>query len=180
MPKTEGYRGVSSMAFPYSTFGLSSTFGIRPSAFLRHLTFDLRHLTPMFLVSREIDFCYGHRLLNYAGKCRHLHGHNGRALITFRAESLDDRGMVLDFGEIKNLVSRWIDDNLDHRMVLQRDDPAVPVLQQLGEPVYLLDVNPTAENIAKLIFDVALAQGVPVVEVRVWETPRCCATYHQA
>jgi len=134
----------------------------------------------MFLVSREIDFCYGHRLLNYAGKCRHLHGHNGRALITFRAESLDDRGMVLDFGEIKNLVSRWIDDNLDHRMVLQRDDPAVPVLQQLGEPVYLLDVNPTAENIAKLIFDVALAQGVPVVEVRVWETPRCCATYHQA
>ena len=36
----------------------------------------------MFHVTREIDFCYGHRLLNYEGKCRHLHGHNGKALIT--------------------------------------------------------------------------------------------------
>ena len=39
----------------------------------------------MFTVSREIDFCYGHRLLNYAGKCRHLHGHNGRVVIAFEA-----------------------------------------------------------------------------------------------
>jgi 6-pyruvoyltetrahydropterin/6-carboxytetrahydropterin synthase len=132
----------------------------------------------MFLVSREIDFCYGHRLMNYVGKCRHLHGHNGRALITFKASELDDRGMVLDFGEIKGVVSRWIDDNLDHRMILRRDDPAVAVLQQLGEPMYLLDLNPTAENIARLIFDVALAQGLPVVEVRLWETPRCFATFH--
>jgi 6-pyruvoyltetrahydropterin/6-carboxytetrahydropterin synthase len=131
----------------------------------------------MFLVSREIDFCYGHRLMNYQGKCRHLHGHNGRALISFQADALDQRGMVLDFGEIKGVISRWIDDNLDHRMILHRDDPAVAVLRQLGEPMYLLDVNPTAENIAKLIFEMAKAQGLPAVEVRLWETPKCFATY---
>ena len=55
----------------------------------------------MFRVSREIDFCYGHRLLDYQGKCRHLHGHNGRVLITLEADALDERGMVLDFGDIK-------------------------------------------------------------------------------
>lgn len=131
----------------------------------------------MFRVSREIDFCYGHRLMHYEGKCRHLHGHNGRAIITFELPGLDDRGMVLDFGDIKQAISRWVDDNLDHRMLLHRDDPAVPVLQKLGEPLYLLDVNPTAENIAKLIFDITVAQGLPVVEVRLWETPRCFATY---
>lgn len=131
----------------------------------------------MFRVTREIDFCYGHRLLNYEGKCRHLHGHNGRAVIAIQSPELDERGMVMDFSEIKQVVSTWIDENLDHRMILHRDDPAVPLLQKLGEPVYLLDENPTAENIAKLIFDYATEQNFPILEVRLWETPRCYATY---
>ena len=131
----------------------------------------------MFRVSREIDFCYGHRLLNYEGKCRHLHGHNGRAVATFESSGLDDRGMVLDFGEIKQVLNQWIDDHMDHRMILCRDDPVVPLLRELGEPLFLMDVNPTAENIAQAIFDAAREQGFPVVEVRFWETPRCFATY---
>jgi 6-pyruvoyltetrahydropterin/6-carboxytetrahydropterin synthase len=118
--------------------------------------------------------------LNYEGKCKHLHGHNGRAVIVIESDSLDDRGMVLDFSDIKRAVSTWIDDNLDHRMILHRDDPAVPYLQQLEEPLYLLDTNPTAENIAKLIFDVTASRGFPIVEARLWETPRCFATYGAA
>jgi 6-pyruvoyltetrahydropterin/6-carboxytetrahydropterin synthase len=131
----------------------------------------------MFRVTREIDFCYGHRLLNYDGKCKYLHGHNGRAVITIESPELDERGMVVDFTEIKRMVSDWIDQNLDHRMILRRDDPARPALEQLGEPVYLVDVNPTAENIARLIFDYAKSQGLAIVEVRLWETPHCFATY---
>ena len=61
----------------------------------------------MYRVTREIEFCYGHRLLNYAGKCRHLHGHNGRAVITLQAPRLDERGMLVDFGDIKREVQRW-------------------------------------------------------------------------
>jgi len=131
----------------------------------------------MFRVSREIDFCYGHRLLDYSGKCRHLHGHNGKVIITIEASELDNKGMVLDFSEIKQTVSRWIDEALDHRMILRRDDPAVPSLSELGEPLVLMDVNPTAENIARMIFDYAVGQGYPVVEVVLWETPRCFATF---
>ena len=131
----------------------------------------------MFRVTREIDFCYGHRLLNYDGKCRYLHGHNGRAVISIEGEELDDRGMVLDFADIKQFVSTWIDDNLDHRMILNRSDPVAPLLEDLGEPLYLINENPTAENIAKLIFEQTRLQGVPIVEVRLWETPRCFATY---
>ncbi len=131
----------------------------------------------MFRVTREIDFCYGHRLLNYDGKCRHLHGHNGRAVIVLEAAQLDSRGMVLDFSDIKQVVSHWIDETLDHRMILCRDDPAVSVLQKLGEPLHLIDANPTAENIAKLIFDFTAQRGFPVIETHLWETPRCYATY---
>ena len=79
----------------------------------------------MFRVSREIDFCYGHRLLNYEGKCRYLHGHNGRAVISIEGEKLDDRGMVLDFSDIKKTVSAWID------QLLTRRGPALWAVQQV-------------------------------------------------
>jgi 6-pyruvoyltetrahydropterin/6-carboxytetrahydropterin synthase len=131
----------------------------------------------MYRVTREIRFCYGHRLLNYDGKCRHLHGHNGRAVITLAAERLDPLGMVLDFSRIKDIVTAWIDETLDHKMLLHRDDPVLPHLRQLGEPVHVLDVNPTAENIARLIYDFVASRGFPVVEVQLWETDHCFATY---
>lgn len=131
----------------------------------------------MYRVSREIDFCYGHRLLNYDGKCRYLHGHNGKAVISIEADKLDHRGMVLDFSDIKQVVSKWIDDNLDHRMILNREDPVVPMLQEMNEPLHLIDTNPTAETIAQLIYDYTASQGFPVVEVLLWETPKCFATY---
>lgn len=131
----------------------------------------------MFRVTREIEFCYGHRLLNYDGKCKYLHGHNGKAVITIEAEKLDARGMVLDFSDIKNVVSRWIDETLDHRMILSRRDPAIKPLEALGEPLFLMDENPTAENIARLIYDFTAAQGFPIVECVLWETPKCFATY---
>lgn len=131
----------------------------------------------MYRVTCEIDFCYGHRLLNYEGKCKYLHGHNGRAVITIESMKLDERGMVLDFSEIKNKLNDWLDTTLDHRMILNRNDPAVPLLEQVGEPMHLVDGNPTAENIARLIYEYAAAQGYPVVQVQLWETPRCFATY---
>jgi 6-pyruvoyltetrahydropterin/6-carboxytetrahydropterin synthase len=133
----------------------------------------------MYSVTRELTFCYGHRLLNYDGKCRYLHGHNGRAIITLSAEALDKLGMVLDFSDLKRVVGGWIDENLDHKMLLHRDDPALPMLRKQGEPVHVLDVNPTAENIARLIFDVTAEHGFPVVEVKLWETDSCYATYRR-
>ena len=131
----------------------------------------------MFQVTREIRFCYGHRLLNYDGKCRYLHGHNGRAVITLQADQLDALGMVVDFSTIKRIVSGWIDTHLDHRMILHKDDPVLPLLLHQNEPVFLLDVNPTAENIAKVIFEFIASQGFPVIEVKLWETDDSFAVY---
>ena len=54
-------------------------------------------------------------------------------------------------------------------MILNRDDPAVPALKELGEPLFLMDANPTAENIARLIYEHTAAAGFPVVEVRLWK-----------
>src|SRR6266851_4100822 len=98
----------------------------------------------MYRVTREISFCYGHRLLNYDGKCRYLHGHNGRAVITLEAKQLDAQGMVVDFSRLKRLIGDWINEALDHKMLLHRDDPVLAFLRAQGEPVFVMDVNPTA------------------------------------
>jgi 6-pyruvoyltetrahydropterin/6-carboxytetrahydropterin synthase len=134
----------------------------------------------MYSVTKRVEFCYGHRLLDYDGICKHLHGHNAIAEIEVRAGALDSRNMVCDFGDIKRIVKGWIDRELDHKMLLRHDDPLVEPLRQLGEPMYLLDSNPTVERIAKLIFDAAVAEGLPVVRVRVWETPSSFADYAPA
>jgi 6-pyruvoyltetrahydropterin/6-carboxytetrahydropterin synthase len=131
----------------------------------------------MYSVTKRIDFCYGHRLLDYDGICRHPHGHNAVAEIEIRTDTLDRRHMVADFSDIKSVVKGWIDRELDHRMILRRDDPLVASLEALGEPMFLLESNPTVERIARLIFDVSREHGLPVSRVTVWETPSSWATY---
>ena len=131
----------------------------------------------MYLVTKRIEFCYGHRLLDYDGVCKHPHGHNALVEIDVRTDSLDRRNMVADFSDIKRIVKGWIDRELDHKMILRHDDPLVGPLQELGEPVYILESNPTVERIARLIFDNAREAGVNVVAVRVWETPNSIAQY---
>jgi 6-pyruvoyltetrahydropterin/6-carboxytetrahydropterin synthase len=131
----------------------------------------------MYSVTKRIEFCYGHRLLDYDGVCRHPHGHNAVAEIEVRTAMLDIRNMVCDFTDIRRIVKSWIDQEIDHRMLLRRDDPLVPALQQLGEPVYLLESNPTVERIARLIFEYAVSQGLAVARVKVWETPSSFAEY---
>ena len=134
----------------------------------------------MFSVTRLIHFCYGHRLLDYEGKCKHPHGHNGRIEITIETKGLDARGMVMDFGDIKKHVQSWVDEELDHKMLLNARDPLVEILRTLGEPVVTLEGNPTAENIAKHIFEYARGKKLPVSAVRLWETENSFAEYRAA
>ena len=133
--------------------------------------------SPMYRVTETVDFCYGHRLLRYKGKCAHLHGHNGRVEIEVAAPSLNDQSMVADFSDIGRIVKEWIDLNLDHRMLLHRDDPLVTVLRAHDEPLFLMESDPTAEAIARVICEHALSQGLRVSEVRLWETPDSVASY---
>jgi 6-pyruvoyltetrahydropterin/6-carboxytetrahydropterin synthase len=136
-------------------------------------------MAPSHRVTKLIDFCYGHRLLNYDGKCRHLHGHNGRLEVDLESSALDRLGMVVDFSIVRDVIRTFVDDNLDHRMLLCRSDPIVKVLESLGEPLFLMDENPTAENIARLVYRQGASAGLPIVEIRLWESPSSYATYRE-
>lgn len=133
----------------------------------------------MFFVTKEFFFCYGHRLMDYEGKCGHPHGHNGKIQVELASPALDERGMVIDFEDIKNALKSWIDENLDHRMLLRLDDPLVGVLKDMNEPVFVMEDNPTAENIARVIFEQAKIKGLGVTRIRLWETPGSSAVFEE-
>lgn len=134
----------------------------------------------MFTVAKELHFSYAHRLLNHQGKCRHLHGHNARVQIEVESPRLDDMNMVIDFSELREKVGRWIDQVLDHKTILWKDDPLVEALREKGEPVVLMDESPTAEALAKWIFEAAIDSGIPASRVIFWETVDSCAVYKQS
>ena len=124
----------------------------------------------MFEVTVEETFAAGHALRNYHGKCENVHGHNYRVQVTLEGERLDDTGLLVDFTALKRVLGRVID-TMDHKFL---NDVA---------PFDIL--NPSAENMAKYIFEEVnrgLEGEAParVTTVRLWETDTCSATYRAA
>ncbi|MBI4064594.1 MAG: 6-carboxytetrahydropterin synthase [Elusimicrobia bacterium] len=130
-----------------------------------------------YRVTKLITFSYGHRLLNYDGPCRNLHGHNGKIEIILERPGLDARGMVIDFSEIRQKIKKWVDDNWDHRLILNAKDPGLKELRKLDPAVVPIEANPTAENLARFLFEKTKKLGFPVKEIKIWETESSWASY---
>ncbi|MBM4207453.1 MAG: 6-carboxytetrahydropterin synthase [Gammaproteobacteria bacterium] len=133
----------------------------------------------MYTITKEVYFCYGHRLMHHAGKCRHLHGHSVKAAVTVASDKLNEQGMVCDFADIKNCVETYVDQHLDHNFLLHKDDPLIPALQHQNERFWALDEHPTAEVLSKMLYQHVKASGFPVTEVVLWETASAYACYRE-
>jgi len=129
----------------------------------------------MYSITREATFEYAHRLLDHKGKCRYIHGHSGKAIVTVFSESLDNEGMVLDFSVLKERMNSVLDE-WDHAIILQKDDPLVPLLQTLDQRVFVLPGSPTAENLAHFLYFKLHTMGLNVESVTIYETEKNCAT----
>lgn len=137
------------------------------------------------VIERRFQFAMGHRVFNHESKCRYLHGHNYVLHVRARADKLDALGRVIDFGAIKDRIGPWIDANWDHGfMLFARDEEAIAAVSRLNMPakLYMLEANPTAENIAAhFVEDVAprLMRGtnVRIIGCRLEETENCRADY---
>ncbi len=133
----------------------------------------------MFTITKEVYFCYGHRLMNHGGKCRNLHGHSVKAAISITHENLNDQSMVCDFSDVKDCVESYVNTQLDHNFLLHKDDPIIPALIQNNERFLVLDEHPTAEVLSKMIFKHLQTNGFHVTEVALWETASACASYRE-
>lgn len=139
----------------------------------------------MITATRRIEWDAAHRVLRHESKCSTLHGHRYAAELTCAADyGLDSVGRVIDFGVVKAVVGTWVDDNWDHTTIVNKDDTSLldwckQESAQGKRPPWAMDGEPTAENIASTLMQIANSllhgSGVRVVEVKVWETPNCYA-----
>lgn len=139
----------------------------------------------MHRVLAKIKFEYGHRLIRHSGKCRHIHGHSGEATFELTAETLDDNGFVMDFGDIKAPLKAWIDEHWDHGYLANEADTLLPVIRAQGLKTFSFPSEPTAEVMAKFLFDhlstlLQLPSGVSLHRVVVQETCSGLAIYERS
>ncbi|MDA8243830.1 MAG: 6-carboxytetrahydropterin synthase [Elusimicrobia bacterium] len=132
-----------------------------------------------YRIKKTFHVAYGHRLLNYKGKCENLHGHNGLIEVTLEAPELNGEKMVADFTEIGRAMKDWLDGSIDHKVVLAKNDPLAGTLAAAGQACYLTDDNPTAETLARLVYKAARDLGFPAAEAAFWETPTSMASYSE-
>jgi 6-pyruvoyltetrahydropterin/6-carboxytetrahydropterin synthase len=116
----------------------------------------------------ETHFDAAHQLVGYAGDCSNLHGHCWKVGIKVEAEKVDEIGLCIDFKKLKALTKEVVG-RYDH--------------QHLNNIAPFDKINPTAENLSRVIFEQLaekLEENVELKEVTVWESEKCCVTYFKS
>lgn len=151
----------------------------------------------MFLIAKElIKFSASHVLhgMPKGHKCGNIHGHDYKVVLYLASNDLDNRGMVMDFGDLKT-IKDWIDSNLDHahlattieeaaimenaHVLIMESDKVMNVLPVEPQKIFILNAPSTAESIAKVIYDncIELMADIPLLAVQVWETDKAYGIY---
>jgi 6-pyruvoyltetrahydropterin/6-carboxytetrahydropterin synthase len=120
----------------------------------------------MYEVTVIKSFSAAHLLAEIGGKCEELHGHNFKVELTVAAEKLNSNGLLIDFRFLKKALGEILEE-IDHK--------------HLNSLISFADINPSAENIAKYIFEKmdlkVKAAGVSMVRVTIWESENAAVTY---
>jgi 6-pyruvoyltetrahydropterin/6-carboxytetrahydropterin synthase len=140
-------------------------------------------------ITRRLEFDAGHRIPDHQSQCRHLHGHRYAIEITLAGDVIDaagqpHNGMVMDFSEVKAIAMRHVVEPWDHAFLVWRGDTQIAAfLTSLpGHKTMVLDRVPTAENLARIAFDLldpayrdTYGNHLRLEQVRLYETPNCWA-----
>lgn len=144
----------------------------------------------MITCTRRLEFDAAHRIPRHVAKCKLVHGHRYVIEATFAItesdkQKLNDMGMVVDFGIIKERLGGWINDNWDHNIILSAEDSALgkSIQQYTKQRVFYMDVYPTAENLAYYLlnevcpklFNNEPTNHIKCISIRIYETPNSYA-----
>lgn len=130
-------------------------------------------------IVRTLEIDAAHRVFGHEGKCKDVHGHRYKFNIYARAPELDSLGRVIDFSVIKQRIGSYIDNNWDHGTFLYEKDPLVEIWATekafWGMKYFVMDANPTAENIAKALLMISnqlmYNTEVQIHRIECFETP---------
>lgn len=131
------------------------------------------------------DIPFAHRQPKHDGHCAYIHGHNWSISLTFSAKELDRNGFIVDFGKLK-YIKQWIEENLDHRCLLNIDDPCVNDFKYSDYFNLFLVPDCSCEGLATFLFQIfnLLVYNkehgrVKVIKVTVFEDSKNSATYSE-
>lgn len=129
----------------------------------------------MHMLTTEASFDAAHFLTNYEGKCKNIHGHRWKVVLSIYGEL--NNGMLVDFGILKNDLKNLCD-YFDHSFIVEKNSLKKELYDMLKEQFLIRDVDfrTTAENFSKYFYD-ELSKKYNVYEVLVYETPTNCARY---
>ncbi len=123
----------------------------------------------MYKINVEDKFASAHQLVGYEGPCENMHGHTWKVRVSLAGKDLDKLGMLFDFKKAKTFLKDILSE-FDHK--------------NLNEIKYFYKENPTAENIARTIYELYNGKikgigeaGISLSKVTVWESETTCATY---
>ncbi|MDA3871980.1 MAG: 6-carboxytetrahydropterin synthase QueD [Candidatus Marinimicrobia bacterium] len=126
-------------------------------------------------ISKIFNFSMAHRLTFHNGKCRNLHGHTYKLEITISGD-INKNGIIIDFGDLKEIVIKNIIDKLDHSTAIYEKDSLLLTNFPKVLKYNIFPYETTAENLSKWIFD-QLTKLLKIEKVRLWETPSNQVTY---
>jgi len=138
-------------------------------------------------ITRKGSFDSGHRVMNERMKCFNIHGHTYLYELEFEFNEMEEIGYAIDFKEIKRVGCQWIDDILDHGMILNpQDTKLIETTKDYGSKLWLMSLNgteycnPSVENIAKevflammVLFNPTVYKNLRINRVIIYETPNC-------
>jgi 6-pyruvoyltetrahydropterin/6-carboxytetrahydropterin synthase len=140
-------------------------------------------------VTKIFHFDTGHALAGYDGKCRHVHGHSYTLEVTVIGKPIDDPnhvkyGMVIDFGDLKKIVKKYVVDEYDHALVLNKNTSYKEIgdfLMERGHHILLVDFQPTGEmmvqDMAKRIMK-HLPENLNLKRIKLYETGTSYAEWY--
>ena len=118
----------------------------------------------MYELSIEDTFDAAHRIPDYHGNCRNVHGHTYKVAAVFRFKELGECDMAIDFKIVKSILKTVLE-YFDHKYI--NELPEFKIL------------NPTAENLAAFIYNKIKLEIKQISSVSIWETPTSCAKYYE-
>ena len=145
------------------------------------------------LITKEIELDMAHRVMNHKSKCQNLHGHRYKIEVgvddkVVSEQGVSNEGMVIDFGDLKNIMMDVLDKQFDHNSIFSRLDPVrahlTAMTQHQTKTPHFVDFIPTAENLAKYWYQLMKVElekvNIKIKHVRVWETPTSTALYEES
>ncbi len=137
-------------------------------------------------ITKEFRFEGAHALLNYDGKCRHIHGHSYILYVTVKGSPADDPdshkdGMLMDFTDLKSIVNNNIIEKFDHALLLRRNSPLAEEITEQYRNVIITDFQPTCENLISYFAGVIqkhLPGNTELHSLRLYETATSFVEWH--